>query len=185
MRACLICLALLLAACGSAPDGPVTAANRSAADSDGPAAGAGPLPLRAGAWAAEVRLVSVESPDIAPEDMDGIRTTLAADYSGHDSCLAAEQVHRPPQQFFSGAAEGCRYERLRLADGEIDGAIRCEPLPAGGTGGPEPASHRIGFRGTYAADSYSLEAQNVLESADRSRRVTFVLATEARRIGDC
>jgi hypothetical protein len=190
MRTCLIGMAILLSSCGSAFE-------RSDAGSTEPAAGASPAKsvesssdadaasLRAGAWASEASLVSVDSPDIAPEDVDRLRADLTAEYSGHDSCLAPHEIHRPPQQFFSGAASGCDYERLRLADGEISGVMNCRPLPADGTGGQDPSLHRIEFTGSYTADSYSLEARHVAENEDRSRRVSFILSTQARRVGGC
>jgi hypothetical protein len=189
MRACLIGMAILLASCGSPSERSDGGAAGSAAGANAPesaeSTSADEASLRAGAWAAEVSLVSVDSPDLGPEDVERLRADLAAEYSGHDSCLAAHEVQSPPQQFFSGAASGCRYERLRLADGEVSGVLHCRPLPPDGTGGQDPATHRIDFTGTYTPDSYSLQAEHVGESEDRSRRVSFVLSTQARRVGDC
>jgi hypothetical protein len=180
-------MAILIASCGSAAGGP-----DSTADSDRPAAQVKASPaggdagsLRAGAWQAEVSLVSVDSPDVAPQDLERVRADLKAAYAGHDSCLRPDETHRPPQQFFSGSADGCRYEELRLADGAIGGAMACEPLALDGAAGGDPATHRIEFSGTYGPDSYSLQSEHALESADGSRRVSFVLAAEARRVGDC
>lgn len=182
MRAGMIGMAILLNSCGSVSqdvDGSAGEANRVATANPDPAS------LRPGAWAAEVSLASVDSPDMAPEALDELKAELTAAYAGHDSCLAPDDVERPPQQFFSGSAEGCRYERLRLAGGEVSGAMTCEPLPTGEAGGLEPATHRIEFRGSYAANSYSLRSEQVTESADQSRRIAFVLTTQARRVGDC
>jgi hypothetical protein len=185
-------MAMLLGSCGSgsekaAPDADESAAgaNRPAAATNPSATGGDAVSLRAGAWVAEVSLVSVDSPDIAPEAFDALKADLMATYSGHDSCLKPDQIDRPPQQFFSGSAEGCVYDRLQLANGEIGAAMTCQPLPADGAGGGDPRTHRIEFRGTYTTDSYSLQSEQVVENADRSRRISFVLSTQGRRVGDC
>lgn len=182
MRICLAAFAVLLAACGESPE-------RSGSDPDRsdprPAAEEAHPPLRAGAWAAEVRVVSIDSPDMAPEDLDEVKAAVMAEYPGHDSCLQPNETERPPQQFFSGSNEGCSYERLRLADGKVSGAMLCEPLPSGDPEGREPANHRMEFDGTYGPDSYSIQGRSVAESADGGRRVEFNLATRARRVGSC
>ena len=162
-------MAILLASCGSAP-------SRSADEAKAPAADGAGGSFQAGAWEAQVRVDSIESPDIAPEDLEAAKAGLLAQYSGHSACLRPEEVHRPPQQFFSGSAEGCRYERLTLAGGGISGAIQCDQ---------DSALHNVEFDGTYTPVAYSLQARNTLESPDRSRRVTLLLSTEARRVGNC
>ncbi len=162
-------MAFLLTACGSAPGPPAEGAQEPAPDSTNPL-------FQAGAWEAQTRVDSIESPDIAPEDVEAAKAELLAQYSGHSFCLAPEEVHRPPQQFFSGSAEGYRYESLQLAGGGISGAIQCDQ---------DSALHNVEFDGTYTAVTYSLRARNTLLSPDRSRRVTLILSSEARRLGDC
>ena len=132
--------------------------------------------LRPGLWEAEVAVEAVDSADIAPQDVEAAKAQLLSEYASHGSCLRPEDVHRPPQQFFSGADEGCGYERLTLANGSIAGALSCQQ---------DFGTHRVDLTGTYTPESYSIRGTNVLESSDRSRRMSFILLTTARRIGDC
>jgi hypothetical protein len=132
--------------------------------------------LRSGHWEAEVAVESVSSPDIAPQDIEAAKANLLSEYASHGSCLRPEEVHRPAQQFFSGSDDGCSYERLVLAGGNISADMTCQQ---------DFGTHRTAVSGTYTAESYSVRAVNVLESPDRSRRMSFTLLTRARRTGDC
>jgi hypothetical protein len=132
--------------------------------------------LRAGHWEASVSVEAVNYPDIAPQDVEEAKASLLSEYSSHGSCLRADEVHRPPQQFFSGTDEGCSYDRLLLAGGSIGAAMTCQQ---------DFGTHRIDLNGTYTPDTDTVRAVNMLESPDRIRRMSFTLVTRARRIGDC
>lgn len=132
--------------------------------------------LRAGHWEAAVAVEAINSPDVAPQDIEAAKADLLSEYSNHGSCLRPEEVHRPSQQFFSGSDEGCSYQRLVVEGGNISAKMTCQQ---------DFGTHRIEVSGTYTPESYSIRAINVAESPDRSRRMSFTLLTEARRTGDC
>ena len=132
--------------------------------------------LRPGHWEAEVTIEAIDTPDMAPQDIEAAKADLLSEYSSHGSCLRPEEVHRPAQQFFSGSDEGCSYDRLALADGKISAGLSCQQ---------EFGTHRIEVSGTYTRESYSIRAINVAQSPDQSRRMSFTLLTQARRTGEC
>ena len=187
MRTCLVGMLLLLTACGSDPDGLAEARNDSAGVLNSAATGPigtteslEPASLLHGAWAAEVTLASL-NPENSGADYEQLQAGLMDHYPGHDTCLKPDEVQRPPQQFFSGAADGCRYERLEISGGRFSGEISCAL-------GPDLAdlpTHRAQFEGNYTPTSYSMKTNTLLENRDGSRRISYVLSTEARRIGDC
>jgi|GEM_PF-6930279 len=187
MRAGWLGLALLLSACGAESDRPhdpqnnaATASNETVTSGSEPSERLQVASLLPGAWSADVTLVSTEALETGPE-FERLKAGLMEHYSGHDICLKPHETARPPQQFFSGAANGCSYDRLELSGGRFSGAMSCEVDPDL----PDPPKHTSVFEGTYTATNYSMKTGTVLENRDGSRRVSFVLATEARRTGDC
>jgi hypothetical protein len=96
---------------------------------------------------------------------------------GSQTCLTAEDVKRPKEDFFAGKNNNCRYEHFTMGGGKIDAALQC-----GGKGG----SSTMQMAGTYSPDTYQMQAAMKVEGpGNEPGGMAMKMRVEARRVGEC
>lgn len=175
---CLIACALPLAACNNSPE--VSAKNASVAEVAQKVreAGADQSLVRAGLWQSKVTIDQLDIPGM-PADMARRMKTMIAEKQEHgfQTCLTAEDVKRPKEDFFAGKNNQCRYDHFKMGGGKIDAAMRC--------GGKSGASV-MQMAGTYSLDSYQMQtSMNVEGGGGEQGGISMKMRVEARRVGEC
>ena len=175
---CLIACAAALAACNKGPQ--VNEKNASVAEvvKKVHEAGADESLIRPGLWQSKVTIDQLDLPGMRA-DMAQRMKAIMAEKQEHDSetCLTAEDVKRPKEDFFAGKNNQCRYDHFTMGGGKIDAAMRC--------GGKESSS-LMQMTGTYSPDSYRMQtAMNVKPAAGGQGGMSVRMHIEAQRVGEC
>ena len=175
---CLIACGLPLAACNKSPE--VNAKNASVAEvaKKVRAAGADQSFVRPGLWQSKVTIDQLDIPGM-PADMAQRMKSMMAEKQEHgfQTCLTAEDVKRPKEDFFAGKNNECRYDHFTMGGGKIDAAMRC-----GGKNGGSVMQ----MAGTYSPDSYQMQTSMKMQGkADEQGGMSMKMRIEAQRVGEC
>jgi hypothetical protein len=175
---CLIACAGALAACNKSPE--VSAKNASVAEVAQKVheAGADQSFVRPGLWQSKVTIDQLDIPGM-PADMAQRMKAMMAERQEHgfQTCLTAEDVKRPKEDFFAGKNKECRYDHFTMGGGKIDAAMRC--------GGKTGAS-LMQMAGTYSPDSYQMQtSMKVQGEAGEQGGMSMKMRIEAQRVGEC
>lgn len=166
-----------LAACKKQPE--VKAENASVAEVAAKvrAAGADQSLVRPGLWQSKVTVDSLEVPGMPPE-MSRRMKAMMAERQPHDyqTCLTAEDVKRPKEDFFAGKNQECRYEHFTMGGGKIDAAMRC---------GSGRAMQTMQMAGTYSPDAYQMQMSTMGHGKGDQAGMAMKMRVEAHRIGEC
>jgi hypothetical protein len=129
--------------------------------------------IRPGKWLSSVTIEDMNMPGMPAEAADQMKRMMAQTHSS-ESCLTAEQVKQPKEEFFSGD-ENCRYDHFRMGGGKIDAAMRCQ---AGG------GTQLMQMQGNYSPDNYEMRMNSRVEGG-QGEGMTMRMKVEAKRTGDC
>jgi hypothetical protein len=175
---CLIASVLPLAACNKSPE--VNARNASVAEVAEKVreAGADQSFVRPGLWQSKITVEQLDIPGM-PADMAQRMKTMMAERQEHgfQTCLTAEDVNRPKEDFFAGKNNECRYEHFTMRAGKIDAAMRC-----GGKGG----ATSMQMAGTYSPDRYEMHTSMKMQpGAGEQGGMSMKMRIDAQRVGEC
>ena len=114
-----------------------------------------------------------------PPEMQARMKTMMAQNQAHDfkSCLTAEDVKRPKEDFFAGKNNECRYDHFTMGGGKLDAQMRCRG---------RDGSQMMQMAGTYSPESYQVQTSMRAEGGDKEQPgMAMRMRLEARRIGEC
>ena len=176
----LAALALPLAACGSG--GPtVSATNSSAAEVEAKVAAAngGGEMISPGRWEGMMTMHDMQMPNmdkLPPAVRDKMMARMAAG-KPFVSCVTEEEI-KARHGIFTGneANKNCRYDHFTMAGGKIDSAMSCD-MPT--------AKMAMKMTGTYAPDSYHMDAATTTTGAGAAGGLSMSMTIEAKRVGAC
>jgi hypothetical protein len=134
--------------------------------------------VQPGLWESKVTIEKFEMPGMPPEMASRMKAMMAQNQA-HDfqSCLTAEDVKQPKEDFFAGKDNQCRYEHFKMGGGKIDAVMHCGKNAGAGT---------MRMAGTYSPDSYQMQMATEVESSDEATRaMQMQMRVEARRVGEC
>jgi hypothetical protein len=131
-----------------------------------------------GLWRSKVTIEKFDMPGMPPE-MAGRMKAMMAENQGHDfqTCLTAEDVKKPKEDFFAGKNNQCRYEHFTMGGGKIDAEMHC---------GKEGRASTMRMAGNYSSDSYQMQMATAADTDDEGAGgMQMQMRVEARRIGEC
>ena len=132
--------------------------------------------VRPGLWESKVTVEKFDVPGMPPEMASRMKTMMAENQEhGFKTCLTAEDVKKPKEDFFAGKNNECRYDHFTMGGGKIDAAMHC------GKG------QTMQMAGTYSADSYQMQT-SMTASGDKSDEpggMRMQMRVEAHRVGEC
>jgi len=175
---CVAASVLVLASCNKAPEVHEKDASVAEVAQKVREAGADQSFVRAGLWESKVTIEKLDMPGVPAEMAERMKTMMAQNQP-HDfqTCLTAEDVKRPKEDFFAGKNKECRYDHFTMGGGKIDAAMRC--------GGKEGAQV-MQMAGTYSPDNYQLQtSMNAQGEAQKQGGMSMRLRIEAQRVGEC
>jgi hypothetical protein len=141
-------------------------------------AGADQSFVRPGLWESKVTVEQFDMPGMPPE-MQARMKTMMAQNQAHNfkTCLTAEDVKRPKEDFFAGKNNQCRYDHFTMGGGKIDAAMRC---------GEHGGSQLMQMAGTYSPDSYQVQTSMKAQGGDKQEAgMSMRMRVEANRVGEC
>ncbi|QDP19295.1 DUF3617 domain-containing protein [Sphingomonas xanthus] len=169
--------ALAIAGCNSEPEVEATNASIEEVAAEVREAGGSAMIVRPGLWQSTAELESIDVPGMPPAAAEQIKKTMASAVSGHKSCLTAEQVQKPSEDFFAGQNSNCRYDRFSMKNGRMSGVMRCAQ---------QGGSQLIEFDGSYSPDEYQMRMASTVEgAAGPGGPMKMVMRMSSKRIGDC
>ena len=175
---CVAVSALCLAGCNKGPEVHEKDASVAEVAQKVREAGADQSFVHPGLWQSKVTIDSLDMPGM-PAEMAARMKTMMAQNQPHDfqTCLTAEDVKRPKEDFFAGKNKECRYDHFTMGGGKIDAAMHC--------GGKEGAQV-MQMAGTYSPDSYQLQtSMNTEGDAAKQGGMSMRMRVEAQRVGEC
>jgi hypothetical protein len=171
--------AIALPACNKSPEVKAKDASASEVAQKVHDAGADQSMVRPGLWQSKVTIEELDVPGLPPETAQRMKTMMAEKQEhAFQTCLTAEDVKRPKEDFFAGKHNECRYDHFTMGGGKIDAAMRC-----GGKG----ASQVMQMAGTYSPDNYQMQMSTRVEAAgkDADAGMAMKMRVEAQRVGEC
>jgi hypothetical protein len=173
-----IACALPLAACNKGPA--VDEKDASVADVAKKVrqAGADQSFIRPGLWESKVTVEQFDMPGMPPEMQSRMKTMMAQNQA-HDfkSCLTADDVKRPKEDFFAGKNNQCRYDHFTMGAGKIDALMRC---------GDKDGSQTMQMAGTYSPERYQMQTSMKARDGDEAGSgMSMRMRVEAQRVGEC
>ena len=134
--------------------------------------------VRPGLWESKVTIEKFDVPGMPPEMAQRMKTMMAENQEhGFQTCLTAEDVKRPKEDFFAGKNKECRYEHFTMGDGKIDAEMRC---------GKDAGSQTMRMAGTYSPDSYQMQMATQVETSNGDQQaMQMQMRVEAHRVGEC
>ena len=142
-------------------------------------AGASESFVRPGMWESKVTIERFDVPGM-PAEMAGRMKTMMAQNQEHgfQTCLTAEDVKRPKEDFFAGKNNECRYDHFTMGGGKIDAEMHC--------GGKHGESQVMQMAGTYSPESYQMQTSMKMKGGETPEgAMAMTMRIEARRAGDC
>jgi len=134
--------------------------------------------VRPGLWESKVTIEKFDVPGMPPEMAQRMKTMMAENQEhGFQTCLTAEDVKRPKEDFFAGKNNQCRYEHFTMGGGKIDAAMHC--------GGKDGGTQVMQMAGTYSPDSYQMQTAMKLNGAGAQGGMNMSMRVEAQRVGEC
>jgi hypothetical protein len=133
--------------------------------------------IRPGKWLSQVTLEEVTAPGVPAQVREQMQGMFAGKQS-YESCLTAEDVKRPKEDFFAGKDnKQCRYDHFRMGDGKIDARMRCSH---------EQMSQIMEFAGTYSPEAYQMRMSTKTEAAaGPASGMSMRMRVDAKRVGEC
>ena len=135
--------------------------------------------IRPGLWQSKVTIEQLDMPGMPPEMASRMKTMMAQNQP-HDfqTCLTAEDVKRPKEDFFAGKNNECRYDHFTMGSGKIDAAMRC---------GSKEGAQVMQMAGTYSPESYQLQTAMKVEGDAKAAEggMSMKMRVEAQRVGEC
>jgi uncharacterized protein DUF3617 len=175
----LIACALPLAACDKGPQ--VRAKDASVADVAEKVrkASGDESFIRPGLWESKVTIEKFEMPGMPPEMSQRMKSMMAQNQEhSSQSCLTAEDVKRPKEDFFAGKNNECRYDHFTMGGGKIDAAMHC--------GGKHGESQAMQMAGTYSPERYQMQtSMKMAGNSAPQGAMAMTMRIEANRIGEC
>ena len=179
MILCVLACALPLAACNKGPR--VDEKNASVAEvADKVRESGGEASfIRAGQWQSKVTIEKFEMPGMPPEMVQRMKTMMAQNQEhGFQTCLTAEDVTRPKEDFFAGKNNECRYDHFTMGGGKIDAEMHC--------GGKRGETQVMQMAGTYSPESYQMQTSMKMEGGQTPEgSMAMTMRIEAQRTGEC
>lgn len=168
--------ALALGACNKSPK--VDAKNATPAEvaQQVRESGADQSMVRPGLWESKVTVEKFEVPGMPPEMASRMKTMMAENQPHNfQTCLTAEDVKRPKEDFFAGKNNECRYDHFTMGGGKIDAAMHCGKGQA------------MQMAGTYSPDSYQMQTSMTAsgDKGDEPGGMRMQMRVEAHRVGEC
>ena len=176
---CLIACALPLAACDQGPQVKEKDASVAEVASKVRAASGADGFIRPGLWESKVTVEKFEIPGMPPEMSQRMKSMMAQNQEhSSQSCLTAEDVERPKEDFFAGKNNQCRYDHFTMGGGKIDAAMHC--------GGKHGESQAMQMAGTYSPESYQMQTSMKMDGGSAPEgSMAMTMRIEARRVGEC
>jgi hypothetical protein len=170
--------AVALAACNKSPE--VHEKDASVADVAKKVreAGADQSFVRPGLWQSKVTIEQLDMPGV-PAEMAGRMKTMMAQNQAHGfkTCLTAEDVKKPKEDFFAGKNNECRYDHFTMGGGKIDAEMHC---------GGKDGTNVMQMAGTYSPDSYQMQTSMKAQGKDEAAGgMSMRMRIEAQRVGEC
>jgi Protein of unknown function (DUF3617) len=169
-----VSLGVALSGCSKSPS--VTAQNASVGEVAEKVAEvqAGGQFISPGRWESTMTIREMTVPGLPPEMAERMKAHMGQAKS-FISCLTPEEVKQPEEGFFGGANSGCRYERFSMADGKIDGVMKCS-----GQG----MERTMAMSGNYSPDTYNMAVSSEGKGQGPAA-MTMKMTLEAKRTGAC
>jgi hypothetical protein len=176
---CLIACALPLAACNKGPQVDEKDASVAEVAEKVRQSGSEASFIRAGQWQSKVTIEKFEMPGMPPEMVQRMKTMMAQNQEhGFQTCLTAEDVKRPKEDFFAGKNNECRYDHFTMGGGKIDAEMHC--------GGKRGESQVMQMAGTYSPESYQMQTSMKMEGGETPQgSMAMTMRIEAQRTGEC
>jgi hypothetical protein len=135
--------------------------------------------VRPGLWESKVTIEKFDVPGMPAEMAQRMKTMMAQNQEhGFQTCLTAEDVKRPKEDFFAGKDNQCRYEHFTMGGGKIDAAMQCGRKGSG--------TQVMRMAGTYSPDSYQMQTSMDRKGGSGPEgAMTMAMRVEAKRIGEC
>lgn len=174
--ALLILAAGALAACNRSPKVDAKNATPEQVAKQVRESGADAALVRPGLWQSKVTIEKFDIPGMPAEMANRMKAMMAQNQEhGFETCLTAEDVKKPKEDFFAGKSNACRYDRFTMGDGKIDAVMRC------GKG------QVMKMAGTYSPDSYQMQTSMTAaaDKGDAASGMNMQLRVEAQRVGEC
>lgn len=175
---CVLAPVLCLAACNKSPEVKAKDASVAEVAQKVHEAGADQSFVRPGLWQSKVTIDQFDMPGIPAEMAQRMKTMMAQQQEhGFQSCLTAEDVKRPKEDFFAGKNNECRYDHFTMGGGKIDAVMHC---------GKGDGAQTMQMAGTYSPDSYEMQtAMKVNAAAGDEGGMSMKMRVEAKRVGEC
>lgn len=134
--------------------------------------------VRPGLWESKVTIEQFDVPGMPAEMVQRMKTMMAQNQEhGFQTCLTAEEVKRPKEDFFAGKNKECRYEHFTMGGGKIDAAMHC---------GGKDGTQVMQMAGTYSPESYQMQTAMKMEAGGGAEGgMAMTMRVEARRVGEC
>lgn len=174
---CVAVSALCLAACNKGPEVHEKDASVAEVAQKVREAGADQSFVHPGLWQSKVTIDSLDMPGM-PAEMAARMKTMMAQNQPHDfqTCLTAEDVKRPKEDFFAGKNKECRYDHFTMGGGKIDIQMVCSE---------EGATQTTNMAGTYTPTSYSMDMSSKGTGGGMQNGMTMKMHVDSHRIGEC
>lgn len=174
----LIAAALPLTACNESPQVDERNATAGEVAEKVREAGGDQSLINPGLWQSKVTIEKFDVPGMPPEMVQRMKTMMAERQEhGSETCLTAEDVKRPKEDFFAGKNNECRYDHFKMGGGRIDAAMRC------GKGGETQVMQ---MAGTYSPDSYQMQTSMRMDAGSGpAAGMSMTMRIEAQRVGEC
>jgi hypothetical protein len=170
--------ALALTACNKSPEVNAKNATPTEVAQKVRESGADQSFVRPGLWQSKVTIEQFDMPGMPPEMASRMKAMMAQNQEhGFRTCLTAEDVKKPKEDFFAGKSNECRYDHFTMGGGKIDAVMHC---------GKGDGSQTMQMAGTYSPDNYQMEMSTKVEAADRgARAMQMQMRVESSRVGEC
>ena len=174
----IVAAAAALAACNKSPTVNAKNATPEEVAKKVEASGADANMVRPGLWQSKVTIEKFEIPGMPPEMAQKMKSVMAQGQV-HDSqtCLTAEDVKKPKEDFFTGKNSECRYDHFTMGGGRIDAMMHC---------GKEGHGQTMRMAGTYSSDAYQMQMATEAQTGDEGMgAMQMQMRVEFKRIGEC
>ena len=133
--------------------------------------------MEPGRWETKVSMLDIDMPGMPPQMAAQMKQSMSKmQEHSFASCLTAEDLKQPKEDFFAGANKDCRYDHFTMSGGKIDAMLRCEGKPRGGM--------TMTMSGNYSRDSYdATTAMDVAGGPQGNMKMRSHM--ESHRVGQC
>ena len=141
------------------------------------ASGADDNMVRPGLWQSKVTIEKFEIPGMPPEMAQKMKSAMAqGQVHNSQTCLTAEDVKRPKEDFFAGKDTQCRYDHFTMGGGKIDALMHC---------GKKEGGQTMRMAGTYSPESYQMQMATQTSGEEGMGAMQMQMRVESQRVGEC